>query len=162
MFAEKLWVPWVWWLMAGLFAGTLFLAVAFYLGTAAGLVAFGAIAVVVVPVFAAYGSAELLTLPDVFQAGRARLEWRHVGAVRALTAEETRLRRGRDADARAWLLVRPWLSRAVEITVDDADDPAPYWLVGTRRPRALAEALSAYAAGPSSHGVEDGSRPSLG
>ncbi len=30
---------------------------------------------------------------------------------------------------------------AVELTLDDPDDPVPYWLVSTRRPRALSAAI---------------------
>ena len=30
---------------------------------------------------------------------------------------------------------------AVEITLDDPEDPVPYWLVSTRRPQQLAAAL---------------------
>ena len=44
-------------------------------------------------------------------------------------------------DARAHLVLRPWVSTAVELTLDDPADPVPYWLVSTRRPGALATAL---------------------
>ena len=50
---------------------------------------------------------------------------------------------GRDADARAYLLLRPYLKRAVRVEINDPADPTPYWLVGTRRPEDLAEALEA-------------------
>ncbi len=49
---------------------------------------------------------------------------------------------GSEADARAYLLVRPYLKRAVRVTVVDPADPTPYWLVGTRHPEALAAALN--------------------
>jgi hypothetical protein len=65
----------------------------------------------------------------------------HVGAAAALDAEATRRLAGRDADARAYLLLRPYLSRAVRIDIDDPADPTPYWLVSTRRPDRLAAAL---------------------
>ena len=50
-----------------------------------------------------------------------------------------------DADARAYLLLRPYLSRAVMVPVDDPADPTPYWLVSTRRPDELVAALDAAA-----------------
>lgn len=142
-FAERLRLPVLWWVLAGAFAASMFVAVGFYLGLGWGIGAAALILVVVVPVFLTYGSAELLVLPERFQAGRASIEWRYLGEVIALDADQARLRRGRDADARAWLLLRPYLPRAVEITVDDPDDPAPYWLIGTRHPRRLSEALRA-------------------
>ncbi|MGH3340752.1 MAG: DUF3093 family protein [Propionibacteriaceae bacterium] len=33
------------------------------------------------------------------------------------------------------------MKTAVEITLEDAVDPVPYWLVSTRRPQRLADAL---------------------
>jgi hypothetical protein len=60
-----------------------------------------------------------------------------------LDREATRLLAGRDADARAFLLLRPYLKRSVRIEVTDPEDPAPYWLVSTRRPEELAGALVA-------------------
>lgn len=148
-FAERLRIPVLWWALALAFAGSMFVAVGFYLGLAWGLGSAALILVAIVPVFLGYGHAELLVLPDRFQAGRASIEWRYVGGVKLLDIEETRLRRGRDADARAWLLLRPYLPRAVEITIDDPDDPVPYWLVATRHPRRLFEALNLRVAGPS-------------
>ena len=48
---------------------------------------------------------------------------------------------GVEADARAYLATRPYLKAAVKVPVSDPDDPAPYWLVGTRHPDRLAAAL---------------------
>ncbi len=49
---------------------------------------------------------------------------------------------GPGADARAFLVIRPYLKRAVRVPVTDPADPTPYWLVGSRHPDALAEALN--------------------
>ena len=54
---------------------------------------------------------------------------------------------GVDADARAYLLLRPFLKRAVRVEITDPADPAPYWLVSTRHGEALVRALSDRAAG---------------
>jgi hypothetical protein len=60
----------------------------------------------------------------------------------ALDAEAARRAAGVEADARAYLLLRPYLTRAVRVQVVDPADPTPYWLVSTRRPRTLAAVLS--------------------
>ncbi len=52
-----------------------------------------------------------------FRAGRARIEAVHLGAVAALDAEETRRVAGPEADARAYLLLRPYLKRAVRVEI---------------------------------------------
>lgn len=54
-----------------------------------------------------------------------------------------RLAAGRDANARAYLLLRPYIATGVRITIDDPTDPAPYWLLSSRRATELAAALSA-------------------
>jgi hypothetical protein len=38
-------------------------------------------------------------------------------------------------------VLRPYIKTAVEITLDDPDDPVPYWLVSTRDPHRLATAM---------------------
>src|SRR5699024_9823544 len=50
--------------------------------------------------------------------------------------------RGVELEARAFLKIRPWAKDAVRIDIDDADAATPYWLVSTRHPRQLAEALN--------------------
>ena len=61
---------------------------------------------------------------------------------------------GVDADARAFLLLRPYLKRAVQVEIADPADPTPYWLVRTRHPDELAAApLTAL-----THGRRSGTR----
>ena len=50
---------------------------------------------------------------------------------------------GQDADARAFLVLRPYLKRAVKVAIEDPGDPAPYWLIATRDPERLAAAITA-------------------
>jgi hypothetical protein len=63
-----------------------------------------------------------------------------------LEREAFRIQTGPMADPDAFVVSRPWLHTAVRLTVDDAADPTPYWVVGTRRPAELLAALSAEAA----------------
>lgn len=74
-------------------------------------------------------------------AGRARIPRELVGAATTHVGEEAVLERGRRLDARAWLLIRGWISPVVRIEIIDPDDPTPYWLVSSRRPEELAAAL---------------------
>ena len=75
-------------------------------------------------------------------AGRARLPRAVIGEVTSHTAESATLERGRNLDARAWLLIRGWVAPVVKIQLTDANDPTPYWLVSTRRPEELVAALT--------------------
>lgn len=76
-----------------------------------------------------------------FRAGRARLPIDVVGEVTAFRGDAAQLERGRHLDARAWLLIRGWISPVVKVQVVDETDPAPYWLVSTRQPDAVSAAL---------------------
>ncbi len=90
-----------------------------------------------------YGSTRIVVSDGVLRVGRAHIDARHLGAAQALDAEQSRRTAGVEADARAFLVLRPYLSRAVRIEILDPADPAPYWLVSTRHPEAFAAAVTA-------------------
>ncbi len=140
---ERLAVPLRWWVQGTMLVASLWLALV--VATPA-VVAWGVSALflaLLVGLLVTYGSARVRVDATSFQAGRARIEGHHLGRVDELDAEGTRLLAGRDADARAYLLLRPYRKRAVRVEVLDPRDPAPYWLVSTRRPARLAAALRA-------------------
>jgi Protein of unknown function (DUF3093) len=140
-YAERLTVPLRWWVQGTMLVATLWLAVVVALpalaATAVTVVALG----LLVLGFMSYGAARVAVEDGWFRAGRARIAMQHLGAVEALDAEATRRTAGVDADARAYLLLRPYLKRAVKVEITDPTDPAPYWLVSTRHADALVRAL---------------------
>lgn len=71
----------------------------------------------------------------------ARIPVAVTGGVAVLDREATRKVRGPLAEPRAYVASRPWLAQSVRVQVEDPEDDTPYWLVGTRRPQALARAL---------------------
>jgi len=75
-------------------------------------------------------------------AGPARLPLEHVGKPEVFLAAEATLERGQRLDARAWLLIRGWVSPVIKIPLTDPEDPAPYWLLSSRHPQQVADALS--------------------
>ncbi len=142
-YSERLGVPLRWWVQGTMLVATLWLAVVVALPPVAAWI-ITAIAMALLSCgFWAYGAARITVDATTFRAGRAQIEAAYVGAVTPLDAGETRRIAGRDADARAYLLLRPYLKRAVQVEITDPADPAPYWLVSTRRPDELAGALAA-------------------
>ncbi|HEY0240958.1 MAG TPA: DUF3093 domain-containing protein [Friedmanniella sp.] len=139
-FRERVQVPPTWWVFAALCAATLGGACGFYLGRVFALA-------VGVPLLVFVGLAFLATSYVIevdeteLRVGRAVIGRGWIGAVRPLDAVRTGVRSGVGADARAHLVLRPWISTTVELTLADPADPVPYWLVSTRRPGALATAL---------------------
>jgi hypothetical protein len=103
----------------------------------------GVLVTAVVTVFVSFGAARVTVADGMLRAGRATIAVAALGRVQPLDAESARMLAGRDADARAYLLIRPYLRRAVRVDVVDPADPTPYWLVGTRRPDRLADVLTA-------------------
>jgi hypothetical protein len=71
----------------------------------------------------------------------ARVSLDEVCDVTPLDKQATQRLRGPRADPFAYTATRPWLSRSVRVGLDDPADDTPYWVVGTRRPDALAAAL---------------------
>jgi hypothetical protein len=141
VYDERLGVPLRWWALATMFLASML--IAFLVATPAWVAMAGTAVLValVLALFLGYGAARVSVRDGVLTAGRARISLEHVGEVEALDAARTRLLSGREADARAYLLLRPYLSRAVRIGIDDPADPTPYWLVSSRRPDRLAAAL---------------------
>ena len=142
-YTERLGVPLRWWVQGTMLVAMLWLAVAVAAPVVvAWLVTAVALALLVFCLWA-YGNARVVVGAGQLRAGRAHIEARHIGTATPLDAEQTRRTAGVDADARAYLLLRPYLKRAVKVEITDPTDPAPYWLVSTRHPEELATALNA-------------------
>lgn len=142
-FEETLRVPLRWWVQATMFLASVWLAFIVALPAPVAWAATGFLMLLVVGLFLGYGAARLRLADGVFHAGQARIPVSFLSAPTPLDAEATRRLAGVDANARAYLLLRPYLPRAVRVDVRDPDDPTPYWLVSTRRPEELSTALSA-------------------
>ncbi len=140
-YRERLGVPLRWWVQGTMLVVTFWLALVVAVPGAVAWVVTGSAMALLSLVLLALGAPRLVVADGAFQAGRARIDGVHLGAIEALDAEQTRRTAGVDADARAYLLLRPYLKRAVRVEITDPADPAPYWLVSSRRPEALAAAL---------------------
>ncbi|MEV4276205.1 DUF3093 domain-containing protein [Actinoplanes xinjiangensis] len=78
---------------------------------------------------------------DEFRADDARLPVRFVSGVVALDAAGKREALGVGSHPLAFVVQRAWIGPAVQVLLDDPDDPTPFWVVSTRRPVELATAL---------------------
>jgi hypothetical protein len=144
---ERLRAPWTWWLVAAGF--TLSVWWVFILSTPPP-VATGVALVTALAVGALlwrYGSARVAILDGVagaeLIAGRAHVPVALCGEPRTLGPDELRRVLGPGADARSYVLVRPYSRTGVLIPLQDPADPTPSWVVATARPDALAGALRA-------------------
>ena len=74
-------------------------------------------------------------------AGKARLPISIIGSIDGFRGAEATLERGQRLDARSFLVIRGWVDPVVRVELVDPNDPVPYWLVSTRNPEAVSEAI---------------------
>lgn len=144
-YAERLTVPLRWWVQGTMLVAAMWLAVlvATPEAEAVAWVVTAVALALLVSLMVGYGRARVAVEGTTLYAGRAHIDLAHVGDVTALDADGVRRQAGVDADARALLVLRPYLKRGVRIDITDPADPAPYWLVSSRRPESLVTALEA-------------------
>jgi hypothetical protein len=139
IYRERLWAsPWVFIATALVIPASLlvFLPINPIAGVVVAIALYAAVVVAL-----AIGSPVIEVTEDSFIAGRAQLPLRFVGEVGAYRNDSATIQRGQQLDARAWLLIRGWVSPVVRVEIRDPDDPTPYWIVSSRAPEALAGAI---------------------
>jgi hypothetical protein len=157
VYTERLGVPASWWLVVTscvvLLGTTLWagLSVTWAIIIYAGLESVSAL------ILLRWGAARIEITGSELRAGSGRLPLASIAAATALDRAQTRALRGPRADPAAYLLVRPYLPRAVYVAIEGRPAGRPYWLVGTRRPAELAAAIECAAgAARAGHAEEDG------
>ena len=73
--------------------------------------------------------------------GDAHIELKYLKEVSALSAQEMRLMRTRDADPAAFLALAFWIPAGVKILLNDDRDSVPYWLISVRKSEELTRTL---------------------
>lgn len=146
-YQERLTVPWLWW------PPTLAVVAALGLQVGAGVavVPVWLPTAVLVPLTAAalwwLGRLRVAVAGDEFLVDDATLPVPLVADAIPLDAAGRRTLLGPGADPLAFVVQRPWIPGAVQVLLDDPQDPTPYWLVSTRHPERLAAALTGAGAG---------------
>lgn len=142
-YAERLTLPW--WLWAGGIAVGVLLATELWMG-AQGLRAWLPY-VLLLPATVAglwwLGRIRIAVADGELRVDDARLPVRFVADVVPLDADGRREVLGVGADPLAFVVQRPWVGGAVQVLLDDPADPTPFWVVSTRHPGRLADALLA-------------------
>lgn len=88
------------------------------------------------------GRTKIEIAEDELRVGDARLPLRFVEGAEIIKAADKRSALGPNLDPAAFLVHRPWIGSAVRVWLDDENDPTPYWVVSTRHPQQLADALN--------------------
>lgn len=150
-YRERLHAPLRWWVQATMFLATVWLAMIVAVPTWLAWAGSAALLAGVYGLLGWLGAVRVEVRDGTLYAGPARIDVALLGPAEPLDKEATRRVHGIEADARAFLVTRPYISRAVKVPVLDPEDPTPYWLVSTRHPRTLAAALSPHGSAPTGH-----------
>lgn len=75
------------------------------------------------------------------RAGKAHIALSYVGDCITLDNEAIRRVRTRDADPRAFLAIRFWATKGIQVTINDNRDTTPYWLISSNRGAELIKAM---------------------
>jgi hypothetical protein len=138
---EQLRVPASWWLLgmicAAIFGTTLWAGFSLFVAFLCYLAFGGGCAAALL----LWGHATIEVTEGELRAGSAVLPLSQAGEVAPLNEAQARELRGPRADPSAFLLIRPYLTRAVYVEVAGNAPGTPYWLLGTRRPAELAAAI---------------------
>jgi hypothetical protein len=138
-YRERLRTPW-WWYVVALFVASL-LAAEFHI---AGLkltdwLPYAVLVPLAVAIVWWLGSSVLEVSGGELRVRGAHLPLSFVSGCVGLDAATLRRVVGREGDPAAFVSIRPWIGPGVQLWLDDPDDPTPYWIVSTRRPKQLVE-----------------------
>ena len=143
-YQERMVPPVLVWVFAEFIVATLAGAYAYAIGGTRGAVVGAAVLLVVglLTALALWRTAPVIRVDTrVVRAGRARLPLQFVDRAAAITKSEVTRIGGIDADPTAYLCVRSWNRGGIVIEVSDPQDPHPYWLVASRHPQQLLQAI---------------------
>ena len=142
-YRERLTTPWWWYVVAlavaGLIAGEFRLSGA----DLTVWIPFCTLLPLAVVIVWSLGRSALVVSGGELWVRGAHLPLTYVSGSVALDAETLRRVVGREGDPAAFVSIRPWIGGGVQLWLDDPEDPTPYWVVSTRHPRQVLEAVRA-------------------
>jgi Protein of unknown function (DUF3093) len=140
LFAERLSIPRRWWLIT--LVGVLVAGAEIFggFGWKVAVVVYVALGVPMLALLIGMGRATVQVDEAGLHAGGQLLAATDMAGASVLDAQQTRLRLGPRADPRAHVVARGFIKQSVEVAALD-ERTVPYWLVSTRRPDELVEAL---------------------
>jgi DUF3093 family protein len=142
-YRERLYVTWYWWPLP-LVAATLLAAEVHlgYPGVRAWLPYVLLLPLTLLLLWRA-GSTSVRVQDGELWVGKAHLPLRYVGETQIVSTKDKRRVLGPHLDPAAFVMHRGWIGSVVRLRQTDPEDPTPYWVISTRHPDRLVEALRA-------------------
>ena len=85
---------------------------------------------------------EIVVINNWLYVGDAKIETKYIKKVTALNKNAYLKLRGVQADPACFNATRFWVSTGVKVEIKDKSDPTPYWIISSRKAKALAACLN--------------------
>ena len=143
VYRESLRTPWWWYLVAVTTAAVL--AAEFHIAgqRLSDVIPYLVLVPLSIAIVWSLGRGALVIAGGELRVRGAHLPLSYVSGVVGLDPRTLRLVVGREGDPAAFVSIRPWIGPGVQLWLDDADDPTPYWVVSSRDPQRLVELIRA-------------------
>jgi hypothetical protein len=79
---------------------------------------------------------------QMLHVNKAKIDLKYIKSATVLTPVEYKKMIGVAADPAAFLAINFWIRSGVKVELKDKKDPTPYWLISSRNPKKLVNALS--------------------
>jgi len=85
---------------------------------------------------------EIVVINNWLYVGNAKIESKYIKKVTVLKKDDFLKIRGPKADPACFNATRFWVTTGVKVELNDKKDPTPYWLISSKKAKALAKSLS--------------------
>jgi hypothetical protein len=139
-FAERITWPLSLWAIAGVMVASIFLT--FWAPFNLTIAATVTVIIVLALIYAHQKTRlDIVVINDWLYVGNAKLEIKYIKSAKELNKTQLLNLRGPAADPAAFNATRYWIKTGVKIELQDKSDPTPYWLISTRKAKALTNCL---------------------
>lgn len=140
-FAERISWPVSLWAFLGVMVGSIFLTFwapfNFLFASTVTIVFIAAL------IYAHYKSRlDIVVVNGWLYVGNAKIEMKYIKSAKELNKKQLLKIRGQSADPAAFNATRYWIKTGVKVELKDKADPTPYWLISSRKAKALADCLN--------------------
>lgn len=146
LYSESQRVPLAWWLFGALFVALVSwqaqMQREWYWGVAFGVITGAAVVWSLMSMSSTVVS--VVREPDAtvwLRVGPAKLPAEVVSRTLAIPPTAKQAAMGRQLDPAAYVVHKGWIPTMAMLVLDDPDDPTPYWLISSKEPQELLEAL---------------------
>ena len=146
LYSESQRVPLSWWLLGALMVGLLSwqaqMQREWYWGIAAGVI----VSAAVIWSMISLSSTKIVVTREPsgevwLYAGAAKLPAEVISRTLVIPPTAKQAAMGRQLDPAAYVLNKSWIPTMAMLVLEDPDDPTPYWLISSKEPQELLEAL---------------------